>query len=724
MGSSGTARGGAFLGTRAETGTGYRPQRPLLLAAILLATTAVYWPTLGHPFQYDDLAKLADSAKLARPLGLLESFVRDGYTEDTTRLLPNLTFSLNFALFGRDSFGYHLTNLLLHLLNVWLVAVLGQTALARLGRRDRVTPLLGAALFALHPLNSEAVNYCNARPNLMATTFYLLSLISITRALSSYGMARHVRLRRWSGFVGAVGAALLSKELAITVLLMAPLFPVWMKEANAELDARQRVRLRAATLTLVALGLVTLATTGAGGEVYRLVWGSENPDVGWLGTLLLNLLGQAQVMMSYLGLALLPLPAFLNVDHSFPCLREMMVAAGSDPASAVNLLLAPLLSALVLVGAAIAAIAFRRSAALASFLALWPLITHLPTSTLPRNEMMVEYRTYLPMVGICLLLSWAMKSALDALAVRWPGSRLQPLALGLPVVLLAAMAVGTAARNRVWRSQLSLWSDAVEKAPDCPRALNNLGNALVARQRLPEAVEVYRRAVAIEPKDAELHSNLGRALFLRGEPKQAVVHYLDALSLDPSLAKTHYNLGIALMQAGMKSEAIHHYRLALRIEPRYANAHNNLGAALAVQGELEQAMQHYRRALELDAGHAEAHNNLGLALMSRNQLQDAAAHFRRAVELNPEYAQAHTNLGVARVRMDKLDEGVEHLVKATRIKPDLLQARIDLSIALALQGERERALEECQQALRIDPDNARALWVQQRLTNDEASVTK
>lgn len=721
MGSMGPAREGASSEGSSETGTGYRPERPLLLGAILLATIAVYAPTLGHPFQYDDLAKLVNNPKLQQPLAYVEAFEREGYSEDTTRFFPNLTFCLDFALFGRDSFGYHLTNLLLHLINVWLVALLGQTALRRLGRRDQVTPLLGAALFALHPLNSEAVNYCNARPNLMVTTFYLLSLISFTRSLSSVGQARSVRLRRWGGFVAALGAALLSKELAITILLMVPLFPIWIQGTNSELDAGQRKRLKAVAVGLAAVGLVTLAATGAGAEVYRLLFRSGGDfGGGWLPPVLLDLLGQARVMMSYLGLALLPLPSFLNVNHDFPSLREALVAAGSDPGSSMSLLMAPLASAIVLTAAVVAAFAFRRSAVLATFLGLWPLITHLPTSALPRNEVMVEYRTYLPMVGVCLLLAWAMRGVFDAAAARWRHARLRPFAVALALALLASLSVGTAVRNRVWRSPLALWQDAVEKAPDCPRALNNLGNALIDGGRLSEAERVYRRALAVDADDPELHSNLGRALFLQGRAKDAVVHYTRALTLNPSLAETHYNLGIALTQAGLKKEAIDHYRLAVRTEPGYANAHNNLGAALAAQGRLDEAMHHYRRALAADPDHAEAHNNLGLALMSRNRLYEASAHFEQALLLSPDYAEAHTNLGVACVRLKKLGLAVKHLLQATRIKPRLLPARVNLSIALAMQGKREQALEQSRRALSIAPDNARARWVHQKLTGETA----
>ena len=130
----------------------------------------------------------------------------------------------------------------------------------------------------------------------------------------------------------------------------------------------------------------------------------------------------------------------------------------------------------------------------------------------------------------------------------------------------------------------------------------------------------------------------------QGNLDEAVDCYRRALALAPDCAKTYNNLGAALQQQGKLDEAVASCRRALELEPDYAEAHGNLGIALQDQGKLDEAVAAHRRALELKPDEAKAHNNLGNALKDQGRLDEAMTCYRLAMELKPELAEAHTNL--------------------------------------------------------------------------------
>ncbi len=211
----------------------------------------------------------------------------------------------------------------------------------------------------------------------------------------------------------------------------------------------------------------------------------------------------------------------------------------------------------------------------------------------------------------------------------------------------------------------------------------NVGTELQAAGQLDEAVEQYRRVLALTPDDALAHSNLGTALAAQGRLDEAVGHYERALALTPGDADTHSNLGNALLSLGRTAEGVASLRRAIDIDPASAEAHAALGIALHDGGELDDAIVHLRRAIDLGAASAELHNRLGIVLGSRDRLDEAAAEFRRAIDLEPGHIDAHANLGTALQLQGRLEEAVARFREALRIAPDHpdLQARLEAALA-------------------------------------------
>jgi serine/threonine-protein kinase len=197
---------------------------------------------------------------------------------------------------------------------------------------------------------------------------------------------------------------------------------------------------------------------------------------------------------------------------------------------------------------------------------------------------------------------------------------------------------------------------------------NNLGNALRDKGLLDEAIEAYRRAIDLDPKDAWAHTNLGIALRAQGLLDDAIAEHRQAIALDPKLARAHYNLGNALRDKPRWDGAIEAYRRAIDLDPKDAWAHTNLGIALANKGRPDDAIQAFRQAIALDPKLARAHYNLGTLLRAQGLLVEAIREYQKATDLDPKLAPAHGALGQALLGQGRFAEAQA----ATRRCLDLL----------------------------------------------------
>lgn len=231
----------------------------------------------------------------------------------------------------------------------------------------------------------------------------------------------------------------------------------------------------------------------------------------------------------------------------------------------------------------------------------------------------------------------------------------------------------------------------VKNYPHVPIIHNILGSALAGQGKFAEAVEPFKKLVAIDPKSAELNFNLALMQTNSGQHEEAVVNYRKAAALMPKFVDAHYNLGTALQALGKATEAVASYRKAIEIQPGFFEAHGNLGAVLQAQGKLDEAVASYRKALAIHPD-ARGHFNLGTALRNQGVLEEAIASFQNAIAADPSYAEAYSNLGESLWHHGKLNEAVESFNKALAIDPNNPSANYNLAVFLYDNGELERAI--------------------------------
>jgi tetratricopeptide (TPR) repeat protein len=238
--------------------------------------------------------------------------------------------------------------------------------------------------------------------------------------------------------------------------------------------------------------------------------------------------------------------------------------------------------------------------------------------------------TYLPQIGLYLLLTWAVAD----LSAGW---RYRRAALGgLAAIILGALIVCARTQTAYWRDSETLWTHALACTTGNDIAHADLGLALFRSGRVDEAMGHFQTAVQINPAYADGRNDLGTALLQKGSVDEAIIQYRKALAINPGFAPAHYNLGAALFQTGSLDEAIAHYQKALAINPGYADAHYGLGNALLQKGSMAEAIAHYQKALQIKPANPEVQSNLAwlLATCPDASLRDGGQAVRLARQAN------------------------------------------------------------------------------------------
>ena len=647
--------------------------------ALVLAVLAAYANSLSGPFVYDDKDAIVENLTLQRlwPLtGVLKPLA--GGLTVSGRPVLNLSLALNYAAGGLDVRGYHIVNLAIHAITALTLFGLVRRTLVWSGRSGSLQPaargadgtLLAftvAALWALHPLQTEAVTYIVQRAESLMGLFYLLTL---------YGFVRSVEVanpRRWQVLsVAACALGMATKENMVSAPVLVLVFDRAFVAGTFAAAWRQRRGLYTAlAATWIVLGGLLASTHGnRGGSI------GFGVDISWWD----YALTQFPALVHYLRLAFWPAP--LVFDYGTFWIRSL--AAVGPQACGVAALLAG--TCLVL---------WRKPAL--GFLGAWFFAILAPTSLVPgMTQRIVEHRMYLPLAPIVLLVVVTGYSF---------GGRRGVAAL---LALAAGLGVLTFQRNAWYRSEVALWSDTVAKRPANAGAHANLGAALADAGCMADAIREDETALRLAPNPVATRNNLGNALIAVGRVEEAAKQMEESLRQDPDNGQAHLNLGVALDTLKRTAEAIPHYEEAVRRIPRSAQAHNNLGDALSRSGRDVEAIAQLEEAVRLKGDFADARCNLAAALARAGRVEEGQAQFDAGLRLSPAEADARTRWGGVLLATGHSAEATAEFAAALRLKPGSPSNHYNYGNALAAVGRLSDAVQQFEAALQAQPDYVEA----------------
>jgi protein O-mannosyl-transferase len=634
---------------------------------LMLAVILVYAPVWKAGFVWDDQSILTANPCIVGPLGLKEI-----WTTSAADICPLTltTFWVEHALWGLEPLPYHLVNVLLHA----ACAIL----LWRVLRNLRVRGAwLGAALWAIHPVEVESVAWVTEMKNTESGLFFLLSVLFFTRWLRAKGLDGRTK-SNWDYVLTLLFAALAMATKSSTVIL-----PVVLCLCAWWMDGRWHWRKLTSIVPVLLMAMVASAIS---------MWTQRLQLAIVIDPLLARTWAQrlataGDAVWFYLGKLLWPHPLMTVYPR-------WQIDAGQW------------VSYLGLLAAIIILFIFwlKREGwsrnwffAFAYFMAALLPVLGLIDNSIFRYSLVFDHLQYLPSIGPLALVGAGLARFADFIPKRrW----LQP---SLCAGLLLILGMTSWHRTRVYEREETLWTDAVTKNPNCWVGYNNLGLSFFRKRQLDEAVTQYQKALQIYPNYADGHSNLGYALVEQGQLDKGLAQFQKAVEINPSYSVAHGNLGAALFQKGQLDEAIGEDRKALEKDPNYDVAHNNLGQALLQKGQPDDAIAEDKKALEIRPNYAAAHNNLGQALLQKGQLDEAIGEYQKALEIQPGYPEAHGNLGLAFFQKGQLDEAIDQYKKALQISPNYVAAHYNFGLALFRKGQLDEAIAQFQRALEIQP---------------------
>jgi tetratricopeptide (TPR) repeat protein len=670
-----------------------RPMRRpdvLLVAFLGACTLAIFSRACQNDFvNWDDGVYVTDNAHIQE--GVNADSFRWAWSSTTTgnwHPLTWLSLQLDWQLYGPRPWGFHLTNVLLHVANTALLFLL-----LRWTTGCRWPSAVAAALFALHPLHVESVAWVSERKDVLSTLLWLLTMLAYVRYTHAPSTARFL------GLVIVYAAGLMAKPMLVTLPFVLLLFDYWPLRRTVQKKVEGgRWRVDGGPHTTVPVSfhrspstlhlfwekipLLLLSAVSCALTLYA--QSSEGAVIPAARLPLDERLANALVTaVTYLGRTFWPLQLAAHYPHPRSASVSAMVLGSAALLAAVSVL----------------AVALRRRCPYLPVGWFWYLGTLVPVIGLVQvgEQAGADRYTYVPLIGIFIAVSWGMRDvAFGFRAGRVTAAVLATAAL-VWFALLAVVQLG------YWRDSATLWRHTLQVTGDNALASYMLGLTLVNENRLPEAVELFEKAVAINPGFESAQNNLGVALTQLGRAAEAVEHFQHVLKTDPANPEAHNNLGRAYEQLGKSQEAIREYLLAVDSSPQFALAQYNLGSSLARLGRVQEGVEHLIAAVTIAPSLEIGRIELGERLVELGRLDEAEAQFQEALQGRLSPARAQDGLGVICCLQGRRREAIDSFREAVRLEPATARFHYNLGHALLAQNDRPGALAHYQRGLQLDP---------------------
>ncbi len=613
------------------------------LCLLILAILAVYQQTFHYDFVFDDHQFIIANTAI-RSWNKILYFFANGFP--LNRLLTVCTFTLNYQLYGLKPYGFHVFNVLIHMAvacSVWwffrLLLVHSFQGSEKEELRLHWLAFFGALLFALHPVQTQAVSYISQRFSSLSTLFYVLSVCFYLRTRQE--SRQHPKAVFIFFFIITFCMAILSKEESITLPVMIIVIELFFFQTKRLpsgfwLNAITGLIFFMIIFTwLFKSNIISLMTIQGSSE-------SHDNDILTGPTYLLT---QIRVLMTFLRLIVWPYPQ--TIDYDYP-----LSAAFFDPRV--------IFGSLIIAGLLMTIVRAKKKTPLLSFGILWILITF-SANLFPRANLLWEQKVYLISIGSILAFIVILNHVIHS------SRRLFIVVTTLTIIL----GISTFSRNHVWRNDLTLWTDALAKAPLKSRILLNAATAYTKNGDIVRGLELFQRAKTLYPSDAFVARNLGAFYFNQGNFKASATEYERALYLDPGNLES-------LRYFALSCERMNAFEQAIAIYSRNISPENQQPEIYAWRAEVYIKMNQYEK----------AHHDLVTALTLAPKNIDALIALIKLCQAQKRYPQVE----------GLLNAGIEN-------NPDNEQLFLIRSLYYQSTGNKREALKAIRKAFALNPYN-------------------
>ena len=612
----------------------------------------VYSNSFQNSFHFDDFPSITDNSAI-RHIGNLQGI----WNYWPTRFLTYFSVALNYQWGGYGVLGYHIFNFLTHLacgILLWWLTVLtfNTPALKKeaIARHAKPLAFFAAAIFLLHPIQTQPVDYIIQRATLLAALFYIasLSLYVKTRLIQGQEGGTRIWQLYFGGSLLSACAGMFCKEITISLPLTVCLYEFCFLRNKKSPGWKYVI-----VYFLVALIIPLTMILGKLVDFQKARFVNEaGPGISsWH-----YFLTQTRVLVTYLRLLFVPVNQ--NLDYYYPASRSLFEA--------------PVLFSLLLLALVISAGArLFRKYRLPSFCVSWFFITLLlESSFFPIADVIFEHRLYLPMAGFSIFLVSALYYLLEEKGFK--------VTVAILSVLVLFYSMASHQRNKVWKDEFTLWDDAARKSPQKARPYVNRGQAYQKKGRINLALTDYNKAIAIKSTYAEAFNNRAMVYQDSGSLDMALADYNKAVEINPKYAEAYVNRGIAYAKKGEAGLAFADFAKALEVLPDCAEAYVNRGTLYAKEGNLDLALADYNKAIDSNPYLVKPRFNRGLAFQNKGSLGLALIDYSKAIQLDPGYTDAYINRAWVNFVSRQYDKAWDDVRKAqglgSKIEPAFLEA--------------------------------------------------
>jgi len=623
----------------------------------------LYLNSLNGVFVFDDLRDIVDNTRLhdiSRWTDLLRTY--------PTRWVVYLTFAINYHLHGLDVFGYHVVNLIVHVLCSFLCyliacAMMSVPPLNNLNKTKKDLFTMGCALlFIAHPLQTHTVTYVVQRLALMMSFFYLVSIYAYLKMrLSTSNTSSKKRQVLWiSIFIGSVIGGVFSKENFFSLPLVLLLVEYTFFSLGNTLKRIVANKRSLSLMIIISAIWVTICITWVAISIdFRSMGGlfiARFYDTGEIITPYQYLLTQFRVIVNYMRLFFIPIKQ--NADYYVPVSRSLF--------DYNTWLYALGIGALFVTG-----IRARKRYPLVCFGVIFFFIClSIESSIIPTLNLMNEYRMYLPVFGLsiaCIGFGITVISDRNVKLLRW--------------VLLAAFvlfSLFTINRNRVYSSEVTFWNDVVSKSPQKARAFNGRGVAHMRSGDVESALADFETALRLHPSYATVLYNIAKCHIKKANYTQAIVYLVKALESPYTVitkGQIQMTMGIVYLKQQDPSRALRYFDVALDINPDLFYVYYYRALVYAKLKDFTQAIEQMNTFLKY-VWAVEYLNLRGVYYFNDEQYDQALNDFNEALKLSPNDSAIYCNISDVYLKQDDIKKALETIEHAAALNPDFEEVSI------------------------------------------------
>ena len=630
-----------------------------IAAAVAFLTFLVYLFSLRNNFvSWDDGTYIIENSHIRSLNGALLKWAFFDFYASNWHPLTWISHALDYAVWGLNPMGHHLTNNILHAVNTFLVVLLVVRLLAGWQAGKLASPhdahfaFIAAAttglLFGLHPIHVESVAWVSERKDLLCAFFFLLSVMMYTRYITPPASPPSLNLRGGRGSylisLAFFTLALLSKPMAVSLPLVLLILDWYPFERITTFKTFKTAFIEKLPFIALSIGSSVL-TMLAQKNAMRLM-----DIVPWQA----RVLSSAYALFAYIGKMLAP-----------------VVLSPFYPYSGNVYLLSPVyfIAIVLVIGLTAACLIISKKQKI--WLSLWGyyVVTLVPVLGIVQvgRQSMADRYTYLPSIAPFLItgifVAWAYRKS------NKPGLGIKLACASSVLCLVLCLAYLTFKQIGIWNNSFNFWSYVIQKEPEVPFAYYGRGLALYEMGQTNKALEDYGKAIAIDPSYSKAYATRGFVFEKMGEFDKAVADYSKAVALDPSDAQAYNNRGVIFEKLGEFDKAVADYDKVVALNPLDSQSYNNRGVVFEKMGRFDKAITDYDKAIALNSSNAALYYNRGNVYDEMGELDRAIKDYDKAISLDPSDSHAFNNRGLVFEKMGEFDKAVADYDKAIALDP-------------------------------------------------------